>query len=1327
MSIPLEAQRLGLDGATPGRLGAGPHELSLLNGIASFSIGAMARGANTALTLTGAGGAGSANAASTTVQAVEYLRLTHAQVSLGAGFFEGGVQEVLVYRLADGTRSIGVRDAALSLAGITELNASMRYENDQNGYRLSAGGTAMIIGGTGFGAAGFFSNRNGQLGAGLFVAANANIPLLPPLISLAGIGGGLFINPTGEDVQMVLDVVENMGMRLVGAPPTPETTIGFAAFLYANAGLLGVAGGYAIEGKAFLQVTTVNTRIDVRGVLLGQTDHLTAGVSVEVRYGDGWDVTGAGEANIDFPGVDGHAQLAFLLGSHGGNFTWAIEAQASLDVVAFNASGAFFASPVGFYAEVGIGNGFSYGPIDIGVEVVVGVFLDASRPKFGAFGIVSAHIDLEVVAVSATLKGALVITGDNVYLGFGGVAHARVAGYDVSAAVHASFDGGDFSAGLGRDKKLDRIIADMRSTAHQIEREATAAASDMRAAAAANWWHASEQTLEGAGYALLNLSAANRNRVLAPVLAAEALTVLPAAEDRGSGYSLSPSALKQWVFDNIYSDPSRPKAADANASKADFEGAVAATGSIAAAVLDRVHLSIDGIATGAAAADGAGPSPLSVQATPGQPLRLSLDLAAYDAVLARTRASGDTDSSLAAATAVVAQAERALNSLDAVLTGSLLGGGATLADAGFLFALSHDRLQAWQAERVALGHRADRWSDVRAGALSVVYGSSGSRYRFGWGMALGGGLDRYAQLTDAAVARRRAILELAALSPTFAGATPLADAQSFRAQLLALERTPGRDGPFLDAVAGTWRELWFEAPHRGLLAVGAAAEDDALALLPALAEQRDSLSRRHQVLTTAVDALYEGRLALTAQVAALYDDIRTMGGAPPAWTTRRNVLMQDLEPPSLGGIQVRSTTANGVATNAISYTASHPNGFGGFDAAARRDFGAAVPQFIGFAGGLTTTTVKEAAAGDFQRHYRIAVKARSRAGASVTRAANVDVDVPASVQAEGSSSPPVQNPPDPAPAAPVVAFLYTLSEPLPIDESTQGLAAQAAGGFRPDLLNNAGVPDFNAHPPGSAPPPAADTRVYFSHDRTSVDVDVAGLNLADLAALEVAIGTTPNGVDVRPFAVAPAMPTASGHRRILLRGLALERDIDYWVRVRARDAGGQLSVAATTARPLRIDDRAPPAPTARAVEFRVDSSALVRLNRPDEAPSGFRKYEFVVSRGANGADAFDIAAPMPWGADSVVIGAADLTPGQSTWLHIRSVTYAGMRGPIRSIEARPPVYLLGASGPADVGLNLNAQPPQAVFGLFDPPVLDPPPLTQDNLRPPGRPGGARIP
>jgi hypothetical protein len=993
-TMALEGLSIGLDGASPGRLGNGPHELSLMSGLATFRIGAMERGADTALTLTEAGAG--ARATTTTVQAEEFIRLTNASMSLGMGFLEGGVREVLIYRLADGTRSVGVTDAALSLVGITTLNASMRYVNGPEGYRLSAGGSAVIVGGTGFGAAGFFSNRGGTLGAGIFVAANANIPLLPPLISLSGIGGGLFINPTGEDVQMVLSAVEGLGVRLVGDPPPlprGEERMGFAAFLYGGVGLIGAAGGYAIDGKGLLQLTSAYLRLDARGVLLGQTDRLDAGVSFEVSYGNGVRVAGSGEVTVEYPGVTGRATVDFFAGTEGGNFDWAFSAQARLRVVAFTARGVLFVSRDGFYAEVGIGSGFSYGPVDIGAEVVVGTFIDAARGKVGAFGIVSAYVDIGVASADATLKGALVISRSSAYLGFGGVAHARVADYEVSGAVHASFDNGDFSAGLGHDRKLDRVIEDMRSTANRIERSASDAASQLRASAEANWWRADEQTLSNAGFALITLPADQRARILEPVLAAERRTVLPAAQDYAPlARSRSPGELRQWVLDSVYADRGRPLAADADAERVAFEGLAAGTGTVAASVLDRVRLRIEGGPSGAAAEMPAG-SPISVTASATQPMRMTLDVAAYDALGTRVSTAGASGGTLEAATAILSQAEAALDTLDRVF-GYGPGGGASLANVGELFALSRDRLERYQSKRIAIGLRAREWASRRRAALMIFSSGTEGRYRLGWGVTLpsrGG----YLALAEAAVARRQALLDLAAFSAPLGAQQPVSNAQAFRSQLLALDTISGRDADFLNAVAGTWGELWVGAPNRGLATMEDSANGSAAPLLPVFAVQRDSLARRHEAVTTVVDGLYGGRFELTAQLAALYDEARQLPGAPAEWTARRDALMVDLEPPSLGDIRVQSRTADAVITSEVTWTATHPGGLAGFDADASRD-GGAMARYVGGAGLVTVATAREAPTGDYYRRYNVSIKARSRAGAAVRRTAVFDVEVPSS-------------------------------------------------------------------------------------------------------------------------------------------------------------------------------------------------------------------------------------------------------------------------------------------------------------------------------------------
>jgi hypothetical protein len=746
-----------------------------------------------------------------------------------------------------------------------------------------------------------------------------------------------------------------------------------------------------------------------------------------------------------------------------------------------------------------------------------------------------------------------------------------------------------------------------------------------------------------------------------------------------------------------------------------FENLAAGTGAVATSVLERVRIVIDSVSA-SELPDLPGGSPLTVHVDNATPLQLSLDANAYDAVEGRARRQVGAGSSLASAQAAVQQAEGALDSLDAVLRSSP-GGRATLGDAGVLYDMSRERLERWQARRLAVATRAGDWGNRQLLGLQLFGFGATDKYRFGWSTTLSDRQGSYLRLVEAAVARRQALLDLAAYSASLAAPAPVADAASFRAQLLALDTMPGRDEAFLEAVAGTWGELWISAPRRGLLAASDSATAAALALLPSFATQRDSLAGRHQVLSNAAEALYLGRLDLTAQVAALYDEARLIEGAPLAWSARRDALMADLEPPTLGAPQVHTVTDSGVVASTVSWTATHPNGIGGSDLAVSRD-GGATPRFVGSQLALTVATAREGDA-DSQRRYNVAARARSRAGASVTRAAVFDVDVPRTARGEAmASTPAVTTAADNPPVAPSVAYPYRFVEPIAVPPAAEGVTNpnlnRAAGGLAGSFQawSNLDVPLAGG---GNAPPPASETRVYFSGDLTSLDVDVSGLNLNDLAALEVAIGTDRYGEEARAFAAAPASPTPTG-RRVMLRGLSLQRDVDYWVRVRARDAAGQRSSDATVGRPVRIDDRQPAPPTLRSIE-RSDSGRIVRVTVQQHAPSGVRFLEYAISRFADAASAFAILDPIPTGADTVLVRHADLVPGASVWVHIRSVTHAGVRGPARSIEVVMPPDLSAQLGPGapNVPPNPSLNPPFA-------PLY--PPANNQPTRPVGR---ARLP
>jgi hypothetical protein len=1295
-TLNITGMRIGRSGLAPGGLGAGPHSLSLLDGVVSLSVGSIVSGTDTDVQVQSAAGQGSAQVRTTTIHAAEFFRLTSASMSLGNGLMQGGVAEVLLYRTDGGEKALIIRNATLALAQIANVDASMIYQNGPDGFRLSAGGSARLAGGAlGMAAAGFFSNRGGRIGAGLFVAATADIPILPPLITLTGIGGGIFINPTPVEVGLVMDGLNTLGFTPVG-PESPGTrrNQGFIAFVYGGAGLIGSAGAYLVEGQALLQVASGFTRVDARGVMLGQTDRLQAGVSFTVEYGEGWAVTGAGELDVHYPGVDGDANIVVYVGKQRGRFDWSVDAAASLRMLAFNADATLFASSEAFFAELNIGAGFEYGPVEISGSVGVGAFWDRPSGRFGAFGRVSALVDLEVVGASASLTGAFVGGGGSLYLGFTGEASAWVGDWKVSGAVHASFDDGDFSAGLGRDRRLDEVLAEMRSLGQNARANAQGKAAEMRAAAAAPpWYVASEAALRDAGYALLTISDADRQRILQPVLDADG--ALPLGNGgrrliRNGPVSASSSALLAFARDSVFFDPQRPNTRAADAVRAEFEAWNSAATTVAPTVLERLE-----VAVAAAPVAGAGSAtlpPLPVQGKPrrGTRLSLGLDLAVYDATVQQVQAGGDTAASGSAAREAIAAARSALGSLDAALGGAGFGStdgqAASVATAGELYNAARERLEQWQAARLAVGWKASDWAADRLARLSAIgMPSAGTDAQVAWVSALQRGTISYRQVGDAAVARRQALVQLVALGSALrqADAPPLQSAAAFRASLFAID-TVTAPGDFFTAASSSWSDIWLDLPSIGLENAAGAAVSEVARLLPSMAPERDSLRTRARPLTEAAAELYAARADLTSLTVALYDAALARNPSPAdatAWSAQRAALLSDLRPPTLSAISVSSSLVDGVATADVTWSASHPGGLGASDAAASRVGESSTPLLVG---GLRALTVFAAQEGgnDARRSYSATVRVRSRAGASVTRSASFVVDVPG----DGPRNTPVSNgnvmTPDPGlPPTPTASVEYPLITPIPVVAPNAGVGNAALDAVRG--MNFGGIPDClqrDVNSCGGAGAPAAELRVYVTGDLSSFDLIVGGVASDDFSGLDVAIGTTAGGSQIRPFGQVPSVRQPDGSRRVLLRGLSLERDTDYWVRVRVRDALGRASSEAALDRPMRIDDRLPAAPSLVSKQGLATGAIVLRLSVPQHAPSGRRKIEYVVSSLREPGQAFSAMQAIPIGADTIVVPAEALVAGDTVWVHVRSVSYAEVRSIPRSIPvvrfvppAPPPV------------------------------------------------------
>ncbi len=220
-----------------------------LMGITSLELGTFEVGEATTLQLTQ--GSDPENIETVEIPVQSYLRFANSQgsavrISLGDAL-AGGVEEVLVYRDTGGTLFLYVKNAALDLAGVGRLNASMRYLQGPAGFSLLMAGGGTLEGLGSIAAAGKFAVLNDRLSMGVFIAVRTEtaiplIPQAPPVLGLTGVGGGIFLRPEAADLEAVQDAVAAMDPALGfmleqrGLPPTDA---GFAVMAYASFVMLG--------------------------------------------------------------------------------------------------------------------------------------------------------------------------------------------------------------------------------------------------------------------------------------------------------------------------------------------------------------------------------------------------------------------------------------------------------------------------------------------------------------------------------------------------------------------------------------------------------------------------------------------------------------------------------------------------------------------------------------------------------------------------------------------------------------------------------------------------------------------------------------------------------------------------------------------------------------------------------------------------------------------------------------------------------------------------------------------------------------------------------
>lgn len=403
----------------------------------------------------------------------------HSFLSFGASVsvvkaFSGGVRRVLVYRDAANNSHILVDSAHFNLPGVVDMQADLRYDQSGSGWNILVGGsaTAYPLGDLGMVVVGNLGEDQGPSGPitrfGVFLAVQGlKIDLAPTPITISGIGGGLFINPTQADLLMVQTLCGLQDTSGLVKPPAAAT---FGMLLYGQA---SIVDANAASGQVLLTVTdqallidgsvTVLPAVSMPGVTMNGSAHLSIPIGQHGAAGDLF-------INVDYIGVVTiNTDLSFVAYSAS---AWGIYGNVLAHVYgSFDAKGDMSIGPNGFFVEGSIDGEYTIwiATISGGFSTKLWWVKDAGWGAYVAFDVSASVLDGAVTA-TGTLAGALVNSPPISYQGQvinpGGMLVYASANLHVDyslgswdGTVWVQFQNGNLSAGFGDDPAMDAAIA----------------------------------------------------------------------------------------------------------------------------------------------------------------------------------------------------------------------------------------------------------------------------------------------------------------------------------------------------------------------------------------------------------------------------------------------------------------------------------------------------------------------------------------------------------------------------------------------------------------------------------------------------------------------------------------------------------------------------------------------------------------------------------------------------------------------------------------------------------------------------------------------------
>ncbi|NUM69515.1 MAG: fibronectin type III domain-containing protein [Ignavibacteriaceae bacterium] len=387
-----------------------------------------------------------------------------------AGIGGGGVDEFLVYtRKSDNGLNLLVRNAQFNLkSGMVKFAADITYKTQGNSFYLMFAGNGKIKNQYDIQVIGKLARAENKVSAGIFLAVTDGLRIsIGPGIFLTGLGGGFFLNPANEDIELVKQRcgLDNNTKGAIYASPGSFAVLIYGAFEFGTSN--------AARGRVLLTISETNFNLTGRAVFLGQNDRIQGNISLTVGFTHAF---AEGSLNVELRMaslINADARLNFFIYAQD---NWGVVGRANYTIInMIRGSGDFYTGSKGFYASTSMSQGFNFWIVSVQTGMELKVWYRPSADWGAYFEVfIDAKVFGGIAAARGTVKGVLLGSPD-FYL-YGG-ASLRITvlfiSWDGSVWMRIGSDG--FRGGFGRDEAMDQLIEEARNIGNDLTQASQAA------------------------------------------------------------------------------------------------------------------------------------------------------------------------------------------------------------------------------------------------------------------------------------------------------------------------------------------------------------------------------------------------------------------------------------------------------------------------------------------------------------------------------------------------------------------------------------------------------------------------------------------------------------------------------------------------------------------------------------------------------------------------------------------------------------------------------------------------------------------------------------